>query len=84
MEAKFHLMLLEIEQLAILADNKAAPRHTQVYMFGLYTRQILRVISETERNSMFWELALGYLDGLAKDTDSYQKLSRQQREKYWH
>ena len=34
MEAKFHLMLLEVERLAILANNDAVPRPTQVYMFG--------------------------------------------------
>lgn len=84
LETKFHLMLLEIEQLAILANNRAVPRHTQVYMFGSYTRTILAVISEKERNSMFWELAIGYLDGLSKDTAAYQKLTREQREKFWH
>ena len=50
LETKFHLMLLEIEQLAILANNRAVPRHTQVYMFGSYTRQLLGVITEQERN----------------------------------
>ncbi len=84
MEAKFHLMLLEIEQLAILANNKAVPRHTQVYMFGSYTQTLLNVISEEEHQSMFWELALEYLKGLAKDTAAYQKLTTNQRVKYWH
>lgn len=84
MNASFHLMLLEIERLAILANNKAVPRHTQVYMFGAYAGQLLSVATEAERNSMFWELALGYLEGLAKDTENYQKLSRSEREKFWH
>jgi hypothetical protein len=83
MEAKFHLMLLEIERLAILANNRAVPRHTQVYMFGSYARGILKVISAEERNSMFWELALGYLDELAKDTETYAKLDRSKRERFW-
>lgn len=83
MEAKFHHMLLEIEQLAILANNGAVPRHTQVYMFGWYTRFILPVITDKERNNMFWELALGYLDGLARDTDRYEKLTRIERERFW-
>ena len=39
MEHRFHLLLLEIERLAILANNKAVPRHTQVYMFGSYAPQ---------------------------------------------
>ena len=84
MERKFHLMLLEIEQMAILANNQAVPRHTQVYMFGVYTRHLQKLFTEKERASMFWELALGYLDGLAKDTLAYETLTRQQREKFWH
>lgn len=83
MEAKFHLMLIEIEHLAILANNNAVPRHTQVYMFGWYARNILKVITDKERNNMSWELALGYLDGVAKDTVTYESLTRKQRERFW-
>lgn len=83
MEAKFHLMLLEVEQLAILANNHAVPRHTQVYMLGSYTRQVLQAVTEQERSSMFWELAIGYLDGLAADTAQYETLTRKQREAFW-
>ena len=83
MEAKFHLMLIEIEHLALLANNAAVPRPTQIYMFGWYTRQILKVITEKERKNVAWELALGYLDRLAEDTARYEGLSRDQRERYW-
>ncbi|WP_425616854.1 hypothetical protein NA78x_000515 [Anatilimnocola sp. NA78] len=84
MERKFHLMLLEIEHLAILANNQAVPRPTQVYMFGAYSRELLKVITAEERESMSWELAIGFLDRLAKDTDAYQQLTRKQRERFWH
>jgi hypothetical protein len=83
MEAKFHLMLLEVERLAILANNDAVPRPTQIYMFGWYARDILKVINEKERNNMSWELVLGYLDGLAKDYTSYERLTRDQRSRFW-
>ena len=83
MEGKFHLMLLELEQLAILANNRAVPRHTQVYMLGSYTRQVLGALTEQERNSMFWELAIGYLEGLAKDTAKYETLTRKYRQAFW-
>jgi len=83
METKFHLMLLEIEQPAILANNRAVPRHTQVYMLGSYVSQLLNVMSEKERQSMFWELAIGYLESLVEDTAAYQKLTRMQRAKFW-
>ena len=84
MNASFHLMLLEIERLAILANNKAVPRHTQVYMLGAYAGTLLNVTTSAERESMFWELALGYLQGLMTDTERYQQLSRSEREKFWH
>lgn len=83
MEGRFHLMLLEIEKLAILANNKAVPRPTQVYMFGSYAPNILKLMTEEERESMFWELAFGYLNGIAKDTQRYAKLTRAAREQFW-
>jgi hypothetical protein len=83
MERRFHLMLLEIERLAILANNKAVPRPTQVYMFGSYAPHILRLMTEKERASMFWELAVGYLEGIAKDTEQYAELTRSERERFW-
>lgn len=83
MECRFHLMLLEIERLAILGNNKAVPRHTQVYMFGSYAPEILRLMTDKERDSMFWELAVGYLEGIARDTEGYAKLTRAERARFW-
>jgi len=83
MEGRFHLMLLEIERLAILANNRAVPRSTQVYMFGSYARHILGLLTQQERESMFWELAVRYLEGVAEDTDRYLKLGHAQRELFW-
>jgi hypothetical protein len=40
-------------------------------------------LTEQERSSMFWELAIGYLDGLAKDTAHYETLTRTRREAFW-
>lgn len=82
-EARFHLMLLEVERLAVLANNKAVPRSTQVYLFGSYAPTLLRLMTEEERNSMFWELARGYLDSVARDAERYAKLSRSERAMYW-
>lgn len=83
MEAAFHLTLLEIERLAILANNGAVPRLTQVYMFGAYARSLSKLISKQERETMTWELAVAYLDGLARDTDGYETLKPDQRTKFW-
>jgi hypothetical protein len=83
MERRFHLMLLEIERLAILANNHAVPRHTQVYMFGVYAPKILRLMTDAERQSMFWELAVGYLEGVAADIERYGRLTRTERKAFW-
>ncbi|MGH8703776.1 MAG: hypothetical protein ACREVR_21705 [Burkholderiales bacterium] len=40
-------------------------------------------MTEDERESMFWELAVGYLDGIAKDTGRYAKLTRDERQRFW-
>lgn len=82
-EVQFHLMLLEIERLAILANNKAVPRSTQVYLFGSYASPLLELLTEAERNSMFWELARGYLEGVAADAARYAKLTRAERAQFW-
>lgn len=83
METRFHLMLLEIEQLALLANNDAVPRLTQVYMFGSYARNLLSLMTPKERESLSWELAVGYLDGLAKDTDRYKAMTGSERARFW-
>jgi hypothetical protein len=30
-----------------------------------------------------WEPATGYLDGIAKDTERYARLTRKERERFW-
>jgi hypothetical protein len=82
-EARFHLMLLEIERLAVLANNKAVPRATQVYLFGSYAPTLLKLMTEAERDSMFWELARAYLEGIAADAERYSRLSRSERSQFW-
>ncbi|MBP6626144.1 MAG: hypothetical protein KA187_01885 [Arenimonas sp.] len=81
-EAKFHLLLLHVEQLAILANNKAVPGSTQVYMFGLYSKPILRLLTEQERTSMFWDLAVSYLHRLEELVDEYQRMPASARKRF--
>jgi hypothetical protein len=82
-EAQFNLMLLEIERLAILANNKAVPRSTQVYMFGSYAPTIRALMTPEESESMFWEVARNYLDRIALDAERYAKLSKAERSRFW-
>jgi hypothetical protein len=83
MEARFHLMLLEIERLAILANNRAVPRSTQIYMLGSYSPTILKLMTDEERSSMYWELARRYLDGIATDAERYKNLTPAERAQFW-
>ena len=83
MESRFHLMLLEIERLAILANNRAVPRSTQIYMLGSYAPTILKLMTDEERSSMYWELARRYLDGIAIDSERYKSLTPAQRAQFW-
>lgn len=83
MEAKFQMMLLEIERLAMLGNNRAVPALAQVYMFGTYARQILPLLTEQERRSMNWELAVAYLERLSRDSEKFEQLTPRERQKYW-
>lgn len=82
-ETRFHLMLLEIERLAILAKNGAVPRSTQIYMFGSYAPAIRNLMTPEESESVFWEVACEYLDGIAKDASRYKKLKKSERAEFW-
>ncbi len=82
-EVRFHLMLLEIERLAVLANNRAVPRQTQVYFFGSYAPTLLKLMTEDERNSVFWELARRYLETIAADAERYSRLKKTDRAKFW-
>lgn len=81
-ERKFHVLLLQTEQLAILANNHAVPESTQVYMFGLYARHVLGVLTERDRENMFWELAINYLQRLAELTAAYERMTPAERVRF--
>ncbi len=81
-ERKFHVLLLQIEQLAIFANNHAVPESTQVYMFGLYARHLLGVLTERDRENMFWELAINYLHRLAELTAEYERMTPAERVRF--
>jgi hypothetical protein len=83
-EAKFHLLLLQVEQLAILANNQAVPTSTQVYMFGFHAGQILDAMHEEERSNPSWELAATYLRDLAALTAGFESLPPAERRKFQH
>jgi len=81
-DRSFHLCLLHIEQLAFLANNHAVPTSTQVYMFGGHARSLLPLLTKAERTSAFWEVAVRYLERLARLADRYEKVTPDERRRF--
>ena len=52
-------------------------------MLGSYAPTLLRLMTEQERASMYWELARGYLESIAEDGKRYSKLTREERARFW-
>ncbi len=82
-QARFHLMLLEDERLAVLANNMAVPRSTQDYLFGSHSPTLRKLMTDVERVGMFRELARKYPGGIAGDAERYKKLTRSERVQFW-
>lgn len=81
MEKKFNQLLGGIEHLALLTSHKAVPTSIQVYMFGWFAKKIQKILTQDERENIFWELAISYIDELVKATNDYEKFSNEKREK---
>lgn len=83
MEVKFNRLLGDIERVALLTDNKAVSRTIQTYIFGWFAQRIQPQLTSDERNNIFWELAVQYLDEMKKAGDDYDKKDSSQRKNYW-
>jgi hypothetical protein len=82
-EASFSRLLGEIEHLAILAKHGVVSKTANVYMFGWFASQIQPVLTSEERNNVYWELAVEFLDDLKREADDFYKLSKDERKKYF-
>lgn len=82
MEKKFNSFLSDVEEIALLTSHKAVSMTVQVYMFGWFAQKIQPHLTTVERNNVFWELAVHYLDELKKAADDYSKLPNKKRDKY--
>ncbi len=81
-EKKLNRFLGDVEKIAYLTSHGAVPATVQVYMFGWFVQKIQPHITNDERNNIFWELAIHYIDELKKAADDYSKLPNEKREKY--
>jgi hypothetical protein len=82
-EADFNRLLGKIEHLALLAKHGVVSRSANVYMFGWFANKIQPVLTSEERNNVYWELAVQFLDDLKRESDDFYKLSKEDREKYF-
>lgn len=81
-EKKFNRFLGDVEKIAFLTSNGFVPTTVQVYMFGWFAQKVVPHINGDERNNIFWELAVHYLDELKKAADDYALFPTWKREKY--
>lgn len=82
MEKKFNRFLGDVEKIAYLTSHGAVPTTVQVYMFGWFAQKVHPHLTNGERNNIFWELAIHYIDELKKAADDYTKLPNEKREQY--
>lgn len=81
-EKAFNRLLGEIEHLALLSKNGVISKTANVYMFGWFALHIQPVLTSEERNNVYWELAVKFLDELRDEAEDFYKLSKLKREKY--
>ncbi len=82
MELKFNRFLGDIEKIALLTSHGAVPKEVQIYMLGWFAMKVQPVINGAERNNIYWELSIHYIDELSKAASDYEKLPSKKRAKY--
>jgi hypothetical protein len=82
-ERAFHAMLVDVEKLALLGENEAAPWKIQIYMFAWYAERINGLLTDAEKENKFFELAAAYLKHMTVAAKSYEQLSFGERCQYW-
>ncbi len=82
-ELNFNRLLGEVEHLALLAKHGVVSKSANVYMFGWFASHIQPVLTSEERNHVYWELAVSFLDELKRDADDFYKLTKEQRTEYF-
>jgi hypothetical protein len=82
-EKAFNRLLGQIEHLALLVNHGVISKTANIYMFGWFASHLQPVLTANERNNVYWELAVHFLDNLKKDADDFYKKSKEERDKYF-
>jgi hypothetical protein len=81
-EKNFSRLLSEIEHMALLEKTGAISKTLSIYMFGWWAQRLQPILTAEERNNVYWELVVTYLDDLKSAADDFYKLCRRQRKRY--
>lgn len=83
-EKDFNRLLGEVEQLAFLSKTGVVSKTINIYMFGWFARHIQPLINTKERENVYWEVAVEFLDELKKDADDFYKKNKEERKSYFN
>ena len=82
-EKSFNRLLGEIEHLALLSKSGVVSKTANIYMFGWFARHIQPVLTPKERNNVYCELAVEFLDDLKEEAEDFYKKTKEQRKAYF-
>jgi len=82
-EKDFNRLLGEIEHLALLTKSGVVSKTANIYMFGWFAKHLQPTLTTEERNNVYWELAVEFLDELKKDAEDFYKKTKEQRNEYF-
>jgi hypothetical protein len=83
MERHFSRLLGDIEYLALLQRTGAISKTMNVYMFGWFAQRIQPILTSRERNNVYWQLAVEFLDEMKKQADQFNGMSSGERRAYF-
>ena len=83
LEKAFSRLLGTIEEIALFSYHGAISPRINDYMFGWFASQLQPVITSTERNNVYWTLAIKFLDEMRVKGDEFAKMTHEEREDYF-
>jgi hypothetical protein len=82
MELDFNRFLGELEDYALLTRSGAVSQTASIYMFGWFAQKIQPILTKQERDNVYWELAVQFLDELKYAADDFYKKPKAERDTY--
>jgi len=82
-EKSFNRLLGEIEHLALMSKSGVVSKTANIYMFGWFAKHIQPVLTAKERNNVYWELAIEFLDDLKEEAEDFHNKTKEQRKEYF-